>query len=54
MYDTDEYAMSLLMADCQQVVKAPYTIAIILMTIIPEVKTSDAIGNKGKEKRMKP
>lgn len=50
MYDTDEYAMS----DCQQVVKAPYTIAIILMTIIPGVKTSDAIGNKGKEKRMKP
>ena len=54
IWDTDEYAISLLMSDWRQVVKAPYTIAMILIIIIKGLKISDAIGNKGKEKRIKP
>lgn len=46
--------MTLLISNCQHVVKAPYITAIILMNFIPGLNTTDAIGNKGKENWKKP
>jgi hypothetical protein len=51
---TEEYAISLFMSVCLQVVKLPYITAMTLKIIIIGEKYSEATGNRGKENLIKP